>query len=166
MKNALLFIPHIGFDQTVFSLVRNLLMRKGLNVFIISDFDSTASGSSGLKVQPDVKSHNVNPRNFEMLIVIGTEDLEKASQRNSVLNNIIDKFNLNNKKIITIKSGSVLFANSVNLETNISAAEVCKPYLVKTAAAPIDNDIVAAGNLYSTRSSITINDLFDLALNN
>jgi putative intracellular protease/amidase len=119
-----------------------------------------------MKVQPDVKSYNVNSSNFDLLIIIGTEDLEKVFQKNSVLNIIIDKFNSNKKKIITIKSGSVLFANSFNLETNISAADVCKPYLVKTAAKPIDNDIVVAGNLYSTRSSLTINELFDLVLNN
>jgi protein involved in ribonucleotide reduction len=166
MNNALLFIPHVNFDQTVFTLVRNLLMRKRIKCFVISDFDSTATGSNGMKVQPDVKSYNVNPRNFEMLIIIGSAELESVTQKNSVLNNIIERFNSNNKKIITIKSGSVLFANSFNLETNISAADVCKPYLVKTAAKPIDSDIEVAGNLYSTRSSLTINELFDLVLNN
>jgi len=164
MKNTLLFIPHINFDQTVYSLVRNLLTRKRLNVFVISDFDSVASGSNGMKVQPDVKSYNVNPRNFDMLIIIGSEDLDNVSQKNIALNNIIDKFNSAEKKIVTIKTGSILFADSINSETNISASEVCKPYLIKTSVTPIDNDIVVAKNLYSTRSSLTINELFDLAL--
>ena len=117
-----------------------------------------------MKVQPDVKSYNVNPRNFDMLIIIGSEDLDNVSQKNIALNNIIDKFNSAEKKIVTIKTGSILFADSINSETNISASEVCKPYLIKTSVTPIDNDIVVAKNLYSTRSSLTINELFDLAL--
>ncbi len=165
MKNILVFIPHINFDQPVYGLVRKLLTRKRLNIFIISDFDSAATGSKGMKVQPDVKSYNVNPRNFDMLIIVGSDSFDIVTQKNSVLNHIIDKFYSNNKKILTIKNGSVLLANSINWETNISIANECKPYLVKTTATPIDNDIVVSNNLYSTRSYLTINELFDLALN-
>ncbi len=157
MKNILLYIPNNNFDRTAFLTVRKSLNRNGLNLFIVSDSNNIATGSGGLKIQPDVNYFNVNPLNFNGLIILGNEKAEN-SNHNSILETLIKKFVSNEKIILTIKSGSVLLAKSTSLKGKIASSEICKPLFVKTGFTPVDSDIVDSGNIYSVRNDGSIDD--------
>ncbi len=157
MINVLLFIPNKNFDQVGFSVLRNSAVQNRLNLFIVSDSNNIASGSRGMKIQPDVNYFNVNSVNFDGLIVIGCEN-GMEDHGNSVLERIIKKFDLREKFIFTIKSGSVIFANSTKLKGEISSSEFCKKFYVRTGFSPVDSDIVSSGNIFSTRTDTAIND--------
>ncbi len=157
MKNILLFIPNNIFDRTAFLTVRKSLNRHGLNLFIVSDSNNIAAGSGGLKIQPDVNYFNVNPINFDGLIILGYEKAEN-SKHNSILETLIKKFASKGKIIFTIKSGSVLLAKSTSLKGKIASSEICKPLFVKTGFTPVDSDISHSEKIYSARNDESIDD--------
>ena len=69
-KTALVVAP-TSFAEDEFQAIRELLRRRGIVTAVVAPTRSTAAGSRGMELEPDLAIGELNPSAFDALIFIG-----------------------------------------------------------------------------------------------
>lgn len=146
-KNILLFLAAKDFSDEEYLIVSKAFLRKGFNVFVVSDSNGVCIGSNGLKVKNDVKLFNVHPINFNAFVLIGGNGI-KTYWNNPILKEVINKFLKHNIILAAICSAPVIFARMGLLnEKKATCYFEDKKELEKSAAVYSDQGVVVSGKI-------------------
>lgn len=152
-KNSfLIFLPKKDFNEEEFTIVRNRLLKSGMNIFITSDDHFVCSGSKGMKVKSDTSFYNVNVNNFGAFILIGGTG-SKAYWKNEELYKIIKKFFDAEKVVAAICSSPIILAKAGILQNKKATCySENKMELINAGIDYQDKNVVVDGNI------VTAND--------
>jgi hypothetical protein len=114
-KKVLIVISHENFRDEEFKEPYSLLVGSGVIVTIASTDTSTATGMLGMNVKPDIILEQVNPEDFDALVVVGGTGCRNL-WNNTTLHNIIQSFNITKKTIAAICIGPVVLGKAGILE--------------------------------------------------
>ncbi|MCO6473790.1 MAG: DJ-1/PfpI family protein [Melioribacteraceae bacterium] len=143
-KNILLFLAAKDFSDEEYLIVSKAFLRKGLNVFVVSDCNGICTGSNGLKVKNDVKLYNVHPTNFNAFVLVGGKGM-RTYWNNSNLKEVINKFLQQDKILAAVCSAPVIFARmGLLMEKKATCYFEDKKELEKFGAVYADQDVVVS----------------------
>jgi protease I len=152
-KSILIILPADKFNELEFVTVKNILSRKGYNIFIASDAHTLCIGSDGLRVRADVNLYNMHVQNFAAVIFIGG-DGARNYWNNSLLHKLAVDFNNAEKMIAAICSAPVLLAKAgVLFERNATCYPADRKEIEKNNMTYKSLPVVVCGNIITAQSS-------------
>lgn len=110
-KSVLIILAAKDFNEDEFLVVKSILEKEGLKVFIASDAHSLCVGNRGMKVRPDVSFFNMRENNFGAIVLIGGNGIKKY-WNNPQLHKLIFDFDKTNKVVAAICSAPVILSRS------------------------------------------------------
>jgi len=110
-RRLLFLIAQRNFRDEEFSVPKSFLERRGAKVTVASVTTQDAVGMFGLRVKPDVAVKDVNPAEYDMLVVIGGSGSPRLAEYPEVLN-LIRAFNELGKPIGAICLGPYVLAKA------------------------------------------------------
>ncbi len=164
-KNILLFLAAKDFSGEEYLIVSKAFLRKGFNVFVVSDSNGICTGSNGLKVKNDVKLYNVHPINFNAFVIIGGDGI-KTYWNNPILKEVINKFLKHDKFLAAVCSAPIIFAR-MGLLAGIKATCFLedKKELEKSGAVYVDQDVVVSGKVITGQNPQAANRFAQIVIN-
>ena len=111
-KKALLIIAPTNFEDSEYTTTRNALQQAGVTVSVASSTTTTATGSDGLQVTPDLSIANVNVGNYDAVVFIGGTGCETAYYDDSTAHSIVVAANNQGKVIGAICLAPGILANA------------------------------------------------------
>ncbi len=110
-KNILYIIAQENFRDEEYSIPKGLLEKEGAKVTTASITTDEARGMLGARVKPDMAVRDVNPNNFDCLIIAGGSGSPKLIDYPEV-SDVIRRFNDQNKPIAAICLGGYVLARA------------------------------------------------------
>lgn len=164
-KSILIVISARDFNETEFLTVKRELGKNGYDVFAASDSHGLCSGDRGLKTKADIHFYNINPNNFEALIIIGGKGILNYIG-DEILLRIIDKFHTGNKITASICAAGLLLAKAGVLK---GFPATCYPdlksELEKEGAEYIDAPVVVHKNIITAQNPAAAQEFVQAVLN-
>jgi protease I len=158
-KSVLIILPSDNFNDAEYNAIKNALENAGVKIFIGSDADSICKGEKRLRVQPDVKFFNVNPANFDAIVVIGGSGIIDY-WKNKQLHGIVRNFSAAGKPTAAICAAPVVFSEAGILE---GKKGVCYPKSKKEFTRKnveyVDFPVVRDGNIITARDYSAADEL-------
>ncbi len=151
-KKAVLIIAGQGFQDFEYSETRKALTQAGIETIIASSIKSEARGKSGEKVKVDKIIEEINPEDFDALILIGGPGaLEYVD--NPVIHQLIRQI-VEQKKLL----GAICIAPEILAEAGVLKGKKATvwsssidrspiKFLTENGAEYLDQDVVIDGNI-------------------
>ncbi|MEM2874695.1 MAG: DJ-1/PfpI family protein [Candidatus Hadarchaeales archaeon] len=111
-RRILMVIAPTDFNDTEYSTVRNVLTEAGASVTVASATRGTAVGMYNTQVSPDISIDEVNPADYDAVVVIGGVGVESAYFNNSRLHSILAAADDQGKVVGAICIAPVVLANA------------------------------------------------------
>jgi len=152
MIKALFIICQRNFNDTEFSVAKQVLSQSGIEVKVSSITKNECLGMQGLKINPDISVRDANPNDFDCLVIIGGLGSPSLLDYPEVLDKV-RIFNEQGKILAAICLGPVILAKAGVLNgiqatvfpidwaissLNTSGAKYSKNHVV------VDNNIITA----------------------
>jgi len=119
MPKAVLLITPVNFNDTEFSVTRKGLEDGGISVTVSSVTSAEAISMKGVRVKPDKELRQIDPDEYDALIIIGGSGTPKLLEYPEVMDKI-RKFNERGKLIGAICLAPILLARSGILKGVVS----------------------------------------------
>jgi 4-methyl-5(b-hydroxyethyl)-thiazole monophosphate biosynthesis len=161
-RSILLILPASNFNEQEYLTVKNLLGKKGFNIFIASDANSLCIGSNGLRVKADVNFYNMHVQNFAAVVFIGGEGVRNYWD-NLLLHKIAIDFNKEKKIVAAICSAPIILSNAGILsERNVTCYPADKKEIEKKQTTYKDEPVVVCGNIITAQSPAASSEFANL----
>jgi protease I len=146
--SVLMVIAHHDFNDDEFKASYDLFTKSGITVVVAStDVTTAAKGMAGMTVIPDITLQDVNPEDYDGLVVVGGDGC-KTLWDNETLQQIVRDFNAATKTIAAICLAPMVFANAGILEDKIVTAHPSvRDEIGKCCAKCTDSEIEVSGNV-------------------
>ena len=149
-QSVLLILPAKDFNEQEFLIVKDILERSQIKVFIASDSTSLCTGTDGLKVKNDVQFYNIHDSNFRAIIFIGGKGV-KNYWDNLGLRRIVKKFHSSQKPIGAICSAVLIPAKAGIIPGKATCWPEDKTELQKEGIEFIDEPVSVNKNIITGR---------------
>ena len=150
-KSVLIILSSDNFNDAEFSSIKNAFENAGVKIFIGSDSNSVCKGENRLRVQPDVKFFNVNPANFDAVVIIGGSGIINY-WKNKRLHEIVRDFYSAGKPTAAICAAPVVFSEAGILD---GKKGVCYPKnkkeFTRRSVEYVDFPVVREGSVITAR---------------
>jgi protease I len=140
-----------GFEDVQFFCPWYRLREEGVRVVVASTAAHPLTGSHGYRVEPDMPIHELNPAEYELLLIPGGSSPEKLRQREEAVD-VARTFMEEDRLIAIIGHGAQLLISAGAID---GRTLTCAPGIrddVRAAGGNFrDEAVVHAGNLISSR---------------
>ncbi len=110
-KKAILIIAFNGFQDTEYSVTKSVLEQAGISTITASSSLGTATGKFGLKVEVENLISDVNPNDYEAVVLIGGPGAEEYLN-NKTIQQLIIQANQQNKVLAAICLAPAILAQT------------------------------------------------------
>ncbi len=150
MKKVLVILAP-GFEEIETVTVVDILRRAGARVTLAGTEDGTLQGSRGIDLVPDSRLNDVDPDEFDMVVLPGGQPGTSNLQKDERVKTILLKMHRAHKKIAAICAAPVVLQSvgllkSITLTSHPSVKDQLDGVLYS------DNRVVVDGNFITSRS--------------
>jgi protease I len=146
-KSVLMVIAPKNFRDEEFKEPYNLFTSSGVEVTVASTDTHPAHGMLGMVVKPDITLEQVDPDEYDALVVVGGSGCMDLWD-NTTLHTIVQAFNTNGKTIAAICLAPVVLGRAGILKDKEAAVyPTAKGELGECGAHYADSDIEVSGNI-------------------
>lgn len=142
-----LILADNGFEDLSLFLPWYRLREEGIEVTLACPFLHAVTGTHGYAVEPDAAIHEVNPADYDLLIIPHGPAVEKLRQREEAVD-VTRTFVDGGMKVAAIGHGAQLLISAGTLD---GRRVTCSP--------GIRDDVRAAGAVYSDEATVTDGNL-------
>ncbi|RLG22638.1 hypothetical protein DRN72_01350 [Methanosarcinales archaeon] len=153
-KVVMVIAPHDFRDEELF-VPKNILEENGVDVVVASTQKKEAVGMLGAKITPDIMISEIDPNEFDAIVIVGGIGSREYLWNNTELHEIIREFYKQNKTIAAICISPVVLAHAGVLDQMnatvfpdtecIVEIERCGATYVREPVVVSDNIITADG---------------------
>ncbi len=147
MRKAFIILAD-GFEEIEALTVVDVLRRGGIQVTTVGLVSTVVEGSHYVKIITDKRLSEVDPDNFEMVILPGGPGYKKLSNSKVVLD-ILKRFDKKKKFIAAICAAPVVLARAGIINEKIVTVY---PGLEKEVPRPRDASVIVDGNVITSRA--------------
>jgi len=149
-----------GFDDIETHLVWFRLLEERIEVCLASPTGMVVSGLHGYKIDPDLSLREINPNEFDILVLPGGAASERLRLREEALD-LARTFLDEGKSVLAIGRGCQILISAGALNNRkVTCSEAIRDDVRAAGAAYLDQPVVADGNLFTCRSSDQLPYLF------
>jgi protease I len=142
-----------GFEDLTLFLPWYRLREEGVEVRLASPLMHALTGVHGYRIEPDVRIHEVNPAEYDLLVIPDGSTVEKLRQREAAVD-VTRTFVQDGSRVAAIGHGAQLLISAGVLD---GRTVTCDPGIrddVRAAGATFrDEAVVRDGNLISCRGA-------------
>jgi len=148
-KKILFIIAQQNFSDEELTTPKQILDKEGAKTTVASITKDEARGMLGLRVIPDIAINNVNPNDFDALLIVGGTGTPKLAEYPEVLN-IIKRFDEQGKLIAAICVAPYVLARANIIkgkQVTAYPADFVLTEIRRVGATYIKNPVVVDGRL-------------------
>jgi protease I len=136
-----------GFEDLEVHMMWYRLLEDGIQVYIASPSGMVVTGLHGYRIDPDLALREINPNEFEMLVLPGGAASERLRQREEALD-LARTFLEEGKRVVAIGRGAqiLISAGAIN-NRRVTCAEAIRDDVKAAGASYCDEPVVVDNNL-------------------
>jgi len=150
-KKVVFVIAESNFHDQEFLIPKRILESAGIRVFIAGTTNILSIGQYGLRVKPEIILPNLNPINFNAIVLVGGTG-SKELWNNKLLHRKLFDFNKSKKLICAICSAVGILAHAKLLVGIKTAAYASDKEIIKELGANIGSNDIEIDNRIITAS--------------
>ena len=148
MKDVLVPLAE-GFEEIEIATVVDVLRRAGLTVITAGLPSTIVKGSRGVKMMADRKFEDVNPNQFDAVVLVGGDPGYRNLNKSQRIHKIVRDFNNQGKLIAAICAAPTILAEAGLLHEKLATVY---PGLEKKIPRPRDKKVLVDGNILTSKA--------------
>ena len=158
-ERILMVIAHEGFDEKQLSEPKQIFEAAGAEVVIASESKEAASGIVGEEVKPDISFYDVNPGDYDVIVIVGGTGSKRHLWEDEDLHALVKEAYEKGKVVSAIGLSPVVLAKAGILEdTNCTAYFRVAKILELHGATYVDENVVISDRIVTGRDSEAANE--------
>ncbi|MGB9703112.1 MAG: DJ-1/PfpI family protein [Candidatus Micrarchaeia archaeon] len=162
MSKALIVIAPKDFRDEELNYVRTILQKNGVETKVTSFTNKECYGEHGAVLRPEIKAEEINPKEFDGIIIIGGEGVEELRMDSFLpLLNLLKQFEEEKKLIAAFSEGVsvILKANIVKEKRVAIQSESLREMVEKYKGIPTSQAFVESANLITATKAAFVSEV-------